>query len=581
VIETTLPWTRAPTGYRAGDVLPRVRLELLEAERDALALPVDVEDLDLDLLADLDHLRRVRDAAPRHVGDVQQAVHAAEVDERAEVGDVLDDALPDLVDLRELLHQLLALPARSPLEDHAARHDDVAAPLVQLDDLELVGLAEQLVDVRHAAERDLRPGQERVDAHQVDHHAALDLLDERALHRLVVLVRDADLLPHAHEVGLLLGQDDRAFLSSRFSRNTSISSPAVSVGLLELFERNGPLGLEADVEDDVGVGHAEHAGLDDLALDDALERALVQGEHLLVLLRGVLLVVEVGADDDAGGRGLLAGFGGLLSHENGLPGMAGARGGRPVRVRALPTAGCAKLVSVDRPSVYVKVGERFPCQLRDDVHLVFQGQVGRVEGDRVVRPLERGHASGRVRMVPRLEAGRLGHQGLGRDLPTFLQETAARSFFGGGGQKHLEPGVREDHGPDVPAVRDDAAGVEGRGLPQQAVDHVPDRGQGGDRRDLSGHVRPAHHVRDVGAGDLREEPVRAQDETDGPVRRQRGDPLPVERQVRVDGGKRERAVERTAVQVRETQPGRDGPGGGRLARPGGPVDGDDVSVHVP
>jgi hypothetical protein len=36
------------------------------------------------------------DSAPGHVGDVQQTVDAAEVDERAEVGDVLDRALADL-----------------------------------------------------------------------------------------------------------------------------------------------------------------------------------------------------------------------------------------------------------------------------------------------------------------------------------------------------------------------------------------------------------------------------------------------------------------------------------------------------
>src|SRR5262245_5330753 len=144
----------------------------------------------------------MRDAAPGHVGDVEQTVDAAEIDECTEVGDVLDDALSHLI-LRELLHQLLALAGALGLEDHAARDDDVAAALVELDDLELVLLTEQLVDVRHAAERDLRAGEERVDAHEVDDDATLDLLDEDAGHRLVGLVRDADALPHAHEVGLL------------------------------------------------------------------------------------------------------------------------------------------------------------------------------------------------------------------------------------------------------------------------------------------------------------------------------------------------------------------------------------------
>src|SRR6185503_10618503 len=194
-----------------GDVLPRVALELLETERDALARPIDVEHLDLELRADRHELRRVRDAAPRHVGDVEQAVDAAEIDEGTEVGDVLDDALPHLI-LLELLHQLFTLAGALVLEDHAARDDDVAAALVQLDDLELELLAEQLVDVRDAAERDLRSRQERVDAHQVHHHTALDLLDQGAFHRLIVLVREADLLPHAHEVGFLLRQNDGAFL---------------------------------------------------------------------------------------------------------------------------------------------------------------------------------------------------------------------------------------------------------------------------------------------------------------------------------------------------------------------------------
>src|SRR5215218_5364628 len=77
-----------------GDILPRIRLQLLKAEADAFSRPIDVENFDLELRADLHELRRMRDAAPRHVGDVEQAVDAAEVDECTEVSDVLDDALP-------------------------------------------------------------------------------------------------------------------------------------------------------------------------------------------------------------------------------------------------------------------------------------------------------------------------------------------------------------------------------------------------------------------------------------------------------------------------------------------------------
>src|SRR5205823_6812820 len=79
-----------------GHVLPRVGLQLFQAEADALALPVDVEDFDFDLLADLHHLGGMRHAPVAHVGDVQQAVHTAQIDEGAEIGDVLHDPLAHL-----------------------------------------------------------------------------------------------------------------------------------------------------------------------------------------------------------------------------------------------------------------------------------------------------------------------------------------------------------------------------------------------------------------------------------------------------------------------------------------------------
>ena len=71
-------------------VRPRIGDELLVAERDALGRRVVLEHDHVDLVVDLEELGGMPDAAPRHVGDVQQPVDAAEIDERAVVGDVLD-----------------------------------------------------------------------------------------------------------------------------------------------------------------------------------------------------------------------------------------------------------------------------------------------------------------------------------------------------------------------------------------------------------------------------------------------------------------------------------------------------------
>ena len=245
----------------------------------------------------------MRDPPVGHVGDVEQAVHAAEVDEGAEVGDVLDHALPHLAD-GELLHQVLALVGPLVLQDHPPAHDDVPPPLVQLDDLELVGLSQQLVDVGHPAQRDLAAGEERVHPHEVHDHAALDLLDQGAFHRLIALVGHADLLPDPHEVGLLLREDDRAFLVLQvLEEDLDLIALLERLRVLELVEGHRALGLEPDVEDDGILGDAEDLGLDDLSFDDLRHGALVHREHLLVVFVGVIFVVEVLPDAEAAGGG--------------------------------------------------------------------------------------------------------------------------------------------------------------------------------------------------------------------------------------------------------------------------------------
>jgi hypothetical protein len=153
-------------GVRLFGVVPRIFLGLLEAQGDALGLGVVLEDLDGDLVADLEDLVRVVDAAPRHVRDVEQAVDAAEVDEGAVLGDVLDGALDDHA-LGEGLEGLLLHLVALALEEDAAREHDVAALLVELDDLELVGLADQLVQVADGAQVHLAAGEERLHAARI------------------------------------------------------------------------------------------------------------------------------------------------------------------------------------------------------------------------------------------------------------------------------------------------------------------------------------------------------------------------------------------------------------------------------
>ena len=91
-----------------GGIQPRVGSELLEAQRYALLVAIELQHLHLDLVADLHQVARMRQASPGHVGDVQQAVDAAQVDERAVVGQVLHRAGQDRV-FFQVLQRLAAL----------------------------------------------------------------------------------------------------------------------------------------------------------------------------------------------------------------------------------------------------------------------------------------------------------------------------------------------------------------------------------------------------------------------------------------------------------------------------------------
>src|SRR5690606_40497090 len=75
-----------------GELFPRVGAALLHAQRDAATLLVDLQDHDLDLVAQGDDLARVDVlVGPVHFGHVHQALDAGlDLDERTVVGDVRD-----------------------------------------------------------------------------------------------------------------------------------------------------------------------------------------------------------------------------------------------------------------------------------------------------------------------------------------------------------------------------------------------------------------------------------------------------------------------------------------------------------
>ena len=274
-------------------VRPRVGDELLVAERDALGRRVVLEHDHVDLVVHLEELGRMPDAAPRHVGDVEQAVDAAEVDERAVVGDVLDDALEHLA-LGERLERVLLLLGVLLLEERLARQHDVAALLVDLDDAHAQFLAAQRVEIAHRTHVDLRAGQEGADA-DVHREPALDPLDDAADDDLALGIGLLDFVPNLHLLGFFAREDDVAFavfgpLEQHVDDVAGLNRD-LAVLVEELVDRDDAFGFVADVDDDFGGGDFENRSLDDFAFRDIAEAVIVGIEQPGVLGRVDLFVV--------------------------------------------------------------------------------------------------------------------------------------------------------------------------------------------------------------------------------------------------------------------------------------------------
>src|SRR6266480_2543556 len=258
------------------DALPRIRRLLLVAERDAARLPVEVQHDYLDLVADLEDLRRVAHASPAHVGDVQQPVDAAQVDEGAVVGDVLHGAREDHA-LGEHLERVFLLLLALLLEHGPAGEDDVAAAPVQLDHLRADRLPDHRGEILDGPEVHLRAGEEGLHAH-VHRQAPLDDLDDAALDGQALLVRLRDRVPYLDLVGLVLREDDEP-LGVFFGLEVHldlVADPGELAVTVKLVDRDRALALVADVHEDLRGGHLDDAATDDLALLELAAGAFVE-----------------------------------------------------------------------------------------------------------------------------------------------------------------------------------------------------------------------------------------------------------------------------------------------------------------
>ncbi len=263
------------------DVDPRIFAQLLQTQGDAVALAVELQHLDGDLVADSHDLARMLDALPGHVGDVEQAVDAAQINEGTVVGQVLDDT-DDLLAFLQGGEQRFTLGAVLGFENGTTGNDNVVALRIELDDLEVELFVFQVRGVAHRTNVDQRAGQEGTDGVDVDSEAALDLAVDHALDDLFLLEGSFQHLPRFGTLGLLAGQAGFAeAVFHGFEGHVDLVTDGngqFAAVVAELRGRDLTFGLQAGIDGDPVTFDVDDSSRDDRARlhVDVLERLFKQ-----------------------------------------------------------------------------------------------------------------------------------------------------------------------------------------------------------------------------------------------------------------------------------------------------------------
>ena len=212
------------------------------------------------------HLGGVTHTAPRHVGDVQQAVDTAQIHESTVFGDVFDHT-SNHRSLFQGGQQLLTLFTHAGFQYSTAAQYHVVAFAVEFDDLELHGFVFVRSQVLDGTGVDQRTGQEGADA--IDQHgqAAFDFASGGAVDELARFQRFFQAQPGSQALGGVAREDGfaKAIFGAGDGYRNEVTSLDFNFALIvfEFFDRHIGFGLEAGIDHDVAVLDTHDFGGDD------------------------------------------------------------------------------------------------------------------------------------------------------------------------------------------------------------------------------------------------------------------------------------------------------------------------------
>src|SRR5205807_703143 len=170
------------------------------------------------------------------------------------------------------------------------RDHDIAAAAIHLEDLERLRIVHQRRDVANRADIDLRAWQESHRAVEIDGEAAFDLIEDDAVHLLVVVERLLELAPALLAARLVARQHGLAErILDTVEEHLDLVADlefAFAAGSCEFTQCHAAFGLQADVDDGHVLLDRDNGALDDGAfLQIAAGKALVEHGGKIVARR--------------------------------------------------------------------------------------------------------------------------------------------------------------------------------------------------------------------------------------------------------------------------------------------------------
>ena len=183
-----------------------MRSQLFQAESNTFFVVIEIENYHVDFVVQFHHFVRMLDASPRKVGDVNQAVNAAQVNEYAVGSDVFNHTFEHLA-FFESRNNFFFLLFQFFFDKSFVRNNHVFEFRIDFYYLEFHCFVNEDVVISDGFHVDLRTRQECFDAEHVNDHTAFGATFDVAFDYFVVFQRCVYAIPRARSASFFVREN--------------------------------------------------------------------------------------------------------------------------------------------------------------------------------------------------------------------------------------------------------------------------------------------------------------------------------------------------------------------------------------